>query len=104
MKQVICSLTHVSAEDEPRVFPIFGREVRVSRTGDRILADANNYHHLGGPLECKDGAFVCPWHGARFDMADGRRIDGPALVNAELMYVPTRIEGEELVYVHGEPS
>jgi nitrite reductase/ring-hydroxylating ferredoxin subunit len=45
-----------------------------------------------------------PWHGARFDMADGRRIDGPAPEKARLIFLPTPIEGEELVYVWAEQS
>lgn len=104
MKQVICNLTDVAAEGEARVFPFFGREVQVWRTGDLILAAANTCLHLSGPLECKDGTFVCPWHGVRFDMSDGRRIDGPAPANARLMILPTRVDGKELVYVWGESS
>ncbi len=104
MKQVIRNLTEVPAEGDARVFPFIGREVQVWRIGDRILAAANTCRHLGGPLECKDGAFVCPWHGARFNMSDGRRIDGPAPANARLMILPTRVESEELVYVWGELS
>ncbi|MCK5747278.1 MAG: Rieske 2Fe-2S domain-containing protein, partial [Oricola sp.] len=50
----------------------------------------------------KDGAFVCPWHGARFDMTNGQKLDGPAPASARLMFLPTRIEGEELLYVWGE--
>ena len=104
MKQLICDLADVPAEGEARVFPFFGREVQVWRTGDRFFAAANTCLHLGGPLECKDGAFVCPWHGAGFDMADGRRIDGPAPSNARLMILPTRVEGTELFYVWGDPA
>jgi|TARA_Y100000815_G_scaffold239715_1_gene234802 nitrite reductase/ring-hydroxylating ferredoxin subunit len=102
MKHPICKTGDVPPEGEARVFPFFGREVQVWRVGARIRAAANVCLHLGGPLECKDGAFVCPWHGARFDMTNGQKLDGPAPASARLMFLPTRIEGEELLYVWGE--
>lgn len=42
--------------------------------------------HAGGPLRCRaDGTeAVCPWHGARFRLADGRKVSGPG---------PERLEG-----------
>ncbi|KCZ50108.1 MULTISPECIES: Rieske (2Fe-2S) protein [Alphaproteobacteria] len=91
-------------KERARVFPDFGREVQVWRVDVRICASANACLHLGGPLECKDGAFVCPWQGARFDTTNGQRLDGPAPAGAgtHLMLPPTRIEGEELLYVWGE--
>lgn len=103
MKQLICKTTDVPPEGQAAVVPFFGREVQVWRTGDRIRAAANVCLHMGGPLECKDGAFVCQWHGARFDMTDGRHIDGPAPANSRLMILPTTIDGDDLVYVWGEP-
>lgn len=41
MKQLICNLADVPAEGEARVFPFFGREVQVWRTGDHVRAAAN---------------------------------------------------------------
>jgi hypothetical protein len=35
--------------------------------------------HLGGPLDdapVEDGCVTCPWHGYRFDVRTGRRVDG----------------------------
>ncbi|HXJ35950.1 MAG TPA: Rieske (2Fe-2S) protein [Candidatus Eisenbacteria bacterium] len=37
--------------------------------------------HLGGPLDgaaVEDGCVTCPWHGYRFDVRTGRRVDGDA--------------------------
>jgi nitrite reductase/ring-hydroxylating ferredoxin subunit len=104
MKHMICEIGDLPPEGDARVFPFFGREVQVWRSGDHVRAAANVCLHLGGPLECKEGAFVCPWHGARFNMADGRRIDGPVAANARLMMLPTKVEDGTLVYVWGEPS
>ncbi len=91
MKQVICNLTDVPAKRKARVFPFFGREVQVWRAGERIRAAAKTCLHPGGPLDCKDGAFVCPWHGS-------------PLLRSGIMFLLTWIEGKELVNVWEEPS
>ncbi len=104
MNQIICCVTHVPAEGAARVFDVFGREVQVWRSKDHICATANVCLRLGGPLECKDSAFVCPWHGARFDTAEGRHIEGLAPSDARLLILPTRIKRHALVHVWGEPS
>jgi nitrite reductase/ring-hydroxylating ferredoxin subunit len=63
---------------------------------------ANVCLHFGGPLECKDGALVCPWHGARYDMESGLATEGPARKDARLMFLPTRLENGDVNYVWGE--
>jgi 3-phenylpropionate/trans-cinnamate dioxygenase ferredoxin subunit len=38
--------------------------------------------HTGGPLSlghCHDGAIVCPWHGAHFDLESGHPIEAPGV-------------------------
>jgi nitrite reductase/ring-hydroxylating ferredoxin subunit len=82
--------------------PFFGRELHLYRVEGVPCAVANVCLHFGGPLECRDGAFVCPWHGASFDMATGVRTGGPAPRDARLMVLSTRVEGDALVYVWGE--
>lgn len=103
MKQEICKIDDVPPAGS-QVFPFFGREVQVWRAGEKIRAAANICLHLGGPLECREGALVCPWHGARFDMKNGQRIDGPGPSDARLMFLPTRVEGDALVYVWDEEA
>ena len=103
MKHTLCLEADVPAEGTHLV-PFFGREVHVWRTGGRIRAAANVCLHLGGPLECKDGALTCPWHGARFSLEDGRRIDGPASADARVMFLPIRVEDGEVRYVWAEPT
>lgn len=83
------------------LIPFFGREVHVFRAGGEPRAVANACTHIGGPLECRDGKFICPWHGATFSMEDGARLDGPAPAGSRLMRLPTRVIGDALVYVWG---
>ena len=101
MKHEICKLSDIPDEGS-RMFPFFGREVHVYRADGRIRAAANTCLHFGGPLECKNGKFVCPWHGAEYDMASGERISGPAPKGARLMFLSTRVENDTLQYVWGE--
>ena len=103
MKQPICKTSDVPPELEARVFPFFGREVQVWCIGDRIRAATNASLHMGKPLQCTNGAFVCPWHGDRFDMTDGRRRHRPAPASAQLIILTAMIECDDLVYVWGEP-
>lgn len=104
MKQVTSDLKDELAEGEVRAFPFFGSEVRARRTGDRIRAAANVCLHSGGSLECNDGAFVRRSHGARFDLADGRRMDEAGPANARLTMLSTLRESTVLPFVWGEPA
>lgn len=101
MKHELCKLHDIPAKGSMLV-PFFGRDVHVYRSGDQVRAAANICLHFGGPLECKDGKFICPWHGARYDMATGKRIDGPAPEGSKLLFLSTRVEGDALFYVWGE--
>jgi len=67
----LCSENDVP-ESGSIIVPFFGREVHVYRSDGRVRVAANVCLHFGGPLECRDGAFVCPWHGASYDMASGK--------------------------------
>lgn len=83
------------------IVPFFGRELHVYLAEGKPRAVANACLHMGGPLDCKDGQFVCPWHGARFDMESGQSLSGPVAKGTRLMVVPTRVEGDALFYVWG---
>lgn len=60
----------------------FGRvPVLLLRSGGTVLATEAWCVHAGGPLN--EGRFegtcvTCPWHGAKFDLRDGRPLNGPA--------------------------
>jgi nitrite reductase/ring-hydroxylating ferredoxin subunit len=85
-----------------KLVDFFGRQVHVYFANGKPRAVANTCMHFGGPLDCKDGKFVCQWHGAEFDMSDGQRLDGPAPSNSRLMFLSTRVEDGVLTYVWGE--
>ncbi len=58
-------------------------EIRIVlvRRDAHIHALAESCSHLGGPLaegRLEGDGIVCPWHGSRFALADGRVLDGPA--------------------------
>jgi len=56
------------------------RVLLVRRNG-RIHALGEACTHMGGPLaegRLEGDGVVCPWHGSRFALEDGRVIDGPA--------------------------
>lgn len=58
-----------------------GREMAVWQHAGRLHALDNRCPHTGGPLalgRIEQGRVVCPWHGARFALADGRSCGGPA--------------------------
>jgi len=100
MQHELDKLTDIPAAGS-RLVPFFGREAHVYFAGGEARAVANTCLHLGGPLECRDGVFTCPWHGATFAMEDGARLDGPAPEGSRLMRLPTRVIGDALVYVWG---
>jgi nitrite reductase/ring-hydroxylating ferredoxin subunit len=51
------------------------------RHDGNIYALVDTCAHLGGPLSegtLQGGCIICPWHGSRFAMQDGRTLDGPS--------------------------
>lgn len=101
MNHQLCKLSDVPAEGSILV-PFFGREVHVYRIGRSYRAAANVCLHFGGPLECRNGQFVCPWHGASYDMGSGERLSGPAPKESKLMFLSTKEEDGTLYYVWGD--
>ncbi len=101
MIQKLCSLADIPDEGTLLV-EFFGRSVHVYKNNDKPVAVANVCMHFGGPLDCIDGEFVCPWHGARFAMEDGRRTSAPAPASSRLMFLSTRVDGDDFNYVWGE--
>jgi 3-phenylpropionate/trans-cinnamate dioxygenase ferredoxin subunit len=53
----------------------------VFRRGAELYALENRCPHAGGPLaigRCDGETVTCPWHGARFELATGKAMAGPA--------------------------
>lgn len=101
MKYPLCKIEEIPNEGT-KLIPFFGREVHVYKVNGTPKAVANVCMHFGGPLECRDGKFVCQWHNAEFALADGQRLKAPASPQSRLMFLSTRVEDDVLNYVWGE--
>jgi nitrite reductase/ring-hydroxylating ferredoxin subunit/uncharacterized membrane protein len=69
------------ADGRPFRVDVAGEPVMLVRRAGRICALADTCSHLGGPLgegTLEGDTVVCPWHGSRFALEDGRVLDGPA--------------------------
>jgi nitrite reductase/ring-hydroxylating ferredoxin subunit/uncharacterized membrane protein len=70
------------AENKPAKVTADGVAVVLVKQGDAIYALRDTCTHLGGPLsegKIEDDSIICPWHGSRFCLKDGRVLDGPAV-------------------------
>lgn len=101
MKAALCNVDEIP-QDGTLLVDFFGREVHVYQVDGVPKAVANVCMHFGGPLECKNGTLVCPWHGAEFSMADGQRLKGPAPSSSRLMFLSTQVEDGVFNYVWDE--
>ncbi len=74
-----------------------GKDIALIRAGDNFFAIDNECSHVGGPL-CEGTVsgeeIVCPWHAARFNLATGRTIAGPA--RGDLNCYPVRVQGNDI--------
>ena len=101
MKQPLCKIDEIPDEGT-KLIPFFGREVHVYKVNGAPKAVMCICTHFGGQLDCKDGKFVCQWHGAEFNMENGQRLKAPAPSNSKLMFMSTRVEDGTLNYIWGE--
>lgn len=101
MIQTLCKVNEIPNEGS-KIVDFFGRSVHVYKVNDKPVAVANSCMHFGGPLECQDGKFVCPWHGAEYDMVDGHRLKAPAPSKSKLMFLSTRVDGDDFNYIWDE--
>ena len=66
------------------------------REGDVIRALHATCAHAGGPLDkgtLVDGCVQCPWHGSRFQLADGHVAQGPAVYDQPAYEVRRTADG-----------
>jgi nitrite reductase/ring-hydroxylating ferredoxin subunit len=55
-----------------------GEPIAIFRDADELFALDAECLHMGGPLEegeVEAGVVVCPWHGWRYDLCSGERLD-----------------------------
>lgn len=81
--------------DEGEMYPIEvdGEPVCLTRIDGTIYAFTDNCTHISGPLNegDLDGCVVtCPWHGAQFDVRNGKVVRGPA--RQDLYTYPVKVE------------
>jgi nitrite reductase/ring-hydroxylating ferredoxin subunit len=76
-----------AAELVPGVVRGAGRYA-VGNANGELFAVSRRCRHLGADLAKgsidREGCLVCPWHGARFDVATGRMTRGPQGVFAKI--------------------
>lgn len=68
-------------EGVPRLVTVEGTDVLLCLDEGEVYAIENRCSHLEEPLACgkvKWGRIACPAHGARFDLATGDAMTGPA--------------------------
>ncbi len=98
MIHTLCKVDEIP-DSGTKLVDFFGRTVHVYKVDGKPVAVANTCLHFGGPLECKDDKFVCPWHGAEYDMRDGQRTKAPAPSKSKLMFLSTQVEGNDFNYI-----
>ncbi len=68
-------------EGRPVAVTVEDTPVLLLRTAGGVRALGDRCTHRGAPLHeglVADGCIECPWHGSRFDLADGSVVRGPA--------------------------
>jgi len=79
------------------VFEVDGLYIAVFNVGGRYYAVEDRCTHDDGPLAEGDldgYEIICPRHGARFDLRDGRALSMPAVL--PVPWFPVRVEGDEI--------
>lgn len=79
-----------------KVVDVAGRSILLCHD-DRIYAVENRCSHAEQPLECgrmRWGWIACPTHGARFDLATGEPLNGPAVEPIDTF--PVRVVGNTI--------
>ncbi len=85
-------------QGKPTKVNVQGTDVFLLKTPTTLYALADKCAHMGGPLsegQVEGDSIVCPWHGSRFCLKDGRVEDGPATNNQPAFDV--KIEGGKVL-------
>ncbi len=83
-----------------RLVPAGSRTIGVYNCGGRYFAIEDRCSHDDGPLcegefDCGEKVAVCPRHGARFDIRDGRVLSFPAIT--PIKSFPVKVEGSDIL-------
>ncbi len=73
------------SENTPHKAVAAGVDVLLVKQGEEVFALDNTCSHAGGPLnegQLEGNSVICPWHGSRFGLKDGKVLDGPATYRA----------------------
>jgi nitrite reductase/ring-hydroxylating ferredoxin subunit len=74
-----------------------GRNIALFSVDGKVFAIDDTCPHRGAPLHegaCAGGEVICPWHGARFDLASGAHKSPPAPTGVKTFAV--QIVGDEV--------
>lgn len=80
-------------EGTPKRVTREGVAILLVRRGERVHAITETCPHLGGPLsegKLRGNVIECPWHGSKFNVTDGRVVDGPSTFPARCFDVRIR--------------
>ncbi len=92
---------------ESRCFLVRDRRIAVFNHKGGFLAFDDLCPHAEAPLSdgwIEDNAVVCPWHGARFQCADGAVTRGPAKEGVTTYSIESREDGLHLHWPHPPSS
>jgi 3-phenylpropionate/trans-cinnamate dioxygenase ferredoxin subunit len=85
-------------QDEAMAVEAGGSKLALFRSGDTYYVTDNVCTHQYALLSegfVEDGCVECPLHEARFDLATGKALCGPATVDIKVY--PVRIEGSDIL-------
>jgi nitrite reductase/ring-hydroxylating ferredoxin subunit len=84
-------------ESSPRKMRAGINDLVIVRVGDTVHALHAVCAHAGGPLDkgtlTPDGCLECPWHGARYRLADGSLRRGPSVYDQPAYEIRAREGG-----------
>jgi len=93
------------ADDQPTRAMVQGVPIVLVRRGGCLFAMADTCSHFGGPLSegtLEGNSIVCPYHSSRFDLEDGRVLNGPAVHPQPCLAVRARDGQIEVRKAHSE--
>jgi nitrite reductase/ring-hydroxylating ferredoxin subunit len=107
----LCPLAEVTEAGKEVIVEIQGRRsyLMLFRQGDAVLGYHNVCPHQGRNLNYApdqflfdpQGRLVCPHHGAVFEVASGKCVQGPCQ-GSGLRKVTLHIEGEQIILADGQ--